>query len=150
MRAALADGGRDPRQRSRSGMSLVEVAIALGILGFGLLAAIAAHVAAVRFNGESQLRTEAAYLAEQQLEAFQAMDAGAVEVLRTDAGYPNDPANPIDPDPGDAAARQFARSWTITPDSPENGVYSISVAVSWSDRLGNTRSVTLSSIKTDR
>ncbi len=138
------------RSRRCAGLSLVEVAIALGILGFGVLADLAAHVAALRFNGASQLRTEAAYLAEQQMEAFQAMDGDAIEAVRTDAGYPNDPSNPIDPDPGDGTARQFARSWTITQNSPENGVYRLSVAVSWVDRLGKTQSVTLSSLKTDR
>lgn len=141
---------RDARNaRARSGFSLLEVMIALTILAFGILGAAASQITSTKFNRDSRVRTEAAYLAEQQMEAFQAMDGAAVEAVRTDTGYPDDPANPIDPDPSDGSARSFNRSWTITPDTPEDGVYSITVTVSWVDQLGNTLNVTLSSIKAD-
>ena len=135
--------------RHASGFSLLEVMIALAILAFGILAVGAAQITSTKFTRDSRVRTEAAYLAEQQMEAFHAMDGAALEVVRTDPGYPDDPANPIDPDPNDGTARFFNRSWTITPDSPEAGVYSITVTVSWLDQVGNTRNVTLSSVKTD-
>ena len=137
----------DKRARRRGGFSVLEVMIALGILGFGILAAAASQITSIKFNRDSRVRTEAAYLAAQQMEAFQAMDGAAIEVIRL-AGT-NDPNNPIDPDPNDGVARSFNRSWAITPNSPENGVYSVGVTVSWVDQLGNTRSVTLSSVKTD-
>lgn len=135
--------------RRRSGISLIEVMIALAILGFGILAAAASQITSIKFNRDSRVRTEAAYLAEQQMEVFQSMDGTAIEAIRTDAGYPNDPDNPIDPDPNDGVARSFTRTWTITPDTPEAGVYAVQVRVSWIDQLGNTRSVTLNSVKTD-
>jgi prepilin-type N-terminal cleavage/methylation domain-containing protein len=137
------------RHRRSSGFSLLEVMIALAILAFGILAAASAQISSTKFTRDSRVRTEAAYLAEQQMETFHAMDGAAIEVVRTDVGYPNDPANPLDPDPNDGTARFFNRSWTITPDSPEDGVYSITVTVSWVDQLGNTLNVTLSSVKTD-
>ena len=142
-------GPRGDHIRRASGYSLLEVMIALSILALGVLGATATQVTSTKFNRDSRVRTEAAYLAEQQMEAFHAIDGDAIEVIRTDAGYPNDPANPIDPDPTDGSARSFNRSWTITPDTPEAGVFAITVTVSWVDQLGNTLDVTLSSVKTD-
>ena len=42
-------------------------------------------------------------------------------------------SRPIDPDPGDATIASYNRSWTISPDSPEVGMISLSVQVSWVD-----------------
>lgn len=133
----------------RAGLTLLEVTIALGILGFGVLAAAATQLTAIRYNQQSHLRTEAGYLAEQQMEAFQSMDGAAVEVIRTLGTYPNDTGNPIDPDPNDNSTQSFNRSWTITPDTPEDGIYTLAVNVSWTDSLGFSRSVTLNSLKMD-
>jgi len=142
---------RKARKHS-SGVSIVEVIIALGILGFGVLGAAAAQITAVKFNRESRARTEAYYLAEQQMETFQAMSGSGVTAVA--AAGPNDPLNPIDPDPNDGLTREFNRSWTITADAtpkdgPEDGVFTIMVTVSWADAQGISRSVALESIKTD-
>ena len=136
-------------RRRREGISLLEVIVALGILGFGILALGAVQITSMRFNHESYLKTEGAYLAQQQMESFQLMDTAAIEAIRTAGGYPNDPANPIDPDPGDAIARSFTRSWTITQDTPETGVYTIQVVVRWIDGSGTSRDVTLTSLKSE-
>lgn len=135
--------------RRKGGMSLIETMIALAILGFGVLGAAAAQITAVKFARESRLRTEAYYLAEQQMEAFQAMDGAAIDDVLNDADYPNDSNNPLDPDPGDGLTRAYARSWSIQPDTPEAGVYTISVTVQWTGTQGQTRSVVIESIKTD-
>ena len=121
----------------------------MGILAFGLLGAAASQISVTKFNRDSRVRSDAAYLAEQQMEAFMAMDGAGIEAVRTDVNYPSDPNNPIDPDPNDSMPRSYSRSWTITPDTPENGVYTLAVVVSWVDHLGRTHSLTLSSIKTD-
>lgn len=131
----------------QAGLSLLEVVVALGILGFGILALGAAQITSIRFNHESYLRTEAAYLAVQQMEAFQLMDTAALEAIRTAGSYPNDPGNPIDPDVGDAVTRAFTRSWTITPDTPETDVYTIEVVVRWTDGTGTSRDVSITSMK---
>ena len=132
---------------STKGLSLLEVVVALGILGFGILALGAAQITSLRFNHESYLRTEGAYLAEQQMEAFQLMDTDALEAIRTAGSYPNDPANPLDPDVADGIPRSFTRSWTITPDTPETDVYTIEVVVRWIDGSGTNRDVSLTSLK---
>ena len=136
-------------RRARAGMSLVEVAISLGILAFGVLAMSAAQLSALTMSRDSRLRTEALYLAQQQMEAFQAMPGAGLQAALADANYPNDPANPIDPDPGDADIRQFNRSWTITADAPEPGVFTVVVQVNWLDRRGNAQVVRLESVRAD-
>jgi Tfp pilus assembly protein PilV len=130
-------------------MSLVESMISLAILGFGVLGAAATQITAVKLAQESRMRTEAYYLAEQQMEAFRAMDGAGIDAVLADGAYPNDPNNPLDPDPGDSQTRAFNRSWTITADTPEVGIFTIVVEVQWTGKLGATRTVSIESIKTD-
>jgi len=130
-------------------MSLIESMIAIAILGFGVLGAAATQITAVKLAQESRMRTEAYYLAEQQMEAFRAMDGAGIDAALTDTDYPNDPNNPLDPDPTDGQLRQFNRSWTITANSPEAGIYTLVVEVQWTGKLGATRTVSIESIKTD-
>ena len=133
--------------RRRSGVSLMEVTIALTILGFGLLAGASAQLSAMKYSSGSRARMEAQYLAQQQMEVLQAMTPAAL------AGFPDgavvvDPANPIDPDVNDATARQYNRSWTVTRDNPVAGVYRVDVQVSWtSSATGTVRTVNLESLR---
>jgi prepilin-type N-terminal cleavage/methylation domain-containing protein len=140
---------RNRERRLQRGMSLVESMISLAILGFGVLGAAATQITAVKLAQESRLRTEAYYLAEQKMEEFRAMDGDAVTDAFNDTDYPNDSNNPLDPDPNDSQPRQFNRSWTITADSPEAGIFTIVVEVQWTGKLGATRTVSIESIKTD-
>jgi len=121
-------------QRRRGGISLIEVVIALAVLGFGMLGIAAAQISAYRVSDQSRDRTLAHGLAQQQIEAFQSMSAASIETIRT-AGT-TDPTNPIDPDPNDSHTMNFNRSWTITADTPEDGVYTILVTVTWTGSLG--------------
>ena len=89
------------------------------------------------------------YLAEQQLEIFRIMTDLEIDALLADLSYPNDPGNPIDPDPGDADTTQFNRSWTIQPNTPEVGVYTLAVHVVWADSLGINRTTTVQTLKAD-
>ena len=71
------------------------------ILGFGMLAASVGQLSALKNSRQSRSQTMAMYLAEQQLEAFQSMSSADVIAALGDPAYPNDPNNPLDPDPGD-------------------------------------------------
>ena len=135
------------RDRHTRGFSLLEVMIALSVLGFGMLAASVGQLSALKTSQQSRAQTVAMYLAEQQIEAFQSMSAADVIAEISAPGYPDDPANPIDPDPGDGDATAFNRRWFIVQDSPEVGVISLRVDVDWVDPLGFTRTVTLNSLK---
>ena len=133
-----------PRRIRQSGISLLEVIIALSILGFGMLGVAAAQISAYRFSDSSRDRTLAHQLAQQQIGFFQAMSATSIEAIRL-AG-PNDPLNPIDPDPNDNTPMVFNRSWTITPDTPETDVYTVLVNVNWVGNAG-AQTVTLETFK---
>ena len=149
MRLEIRCADRREIDRGRSGISLIEVTIALAILGFGMLAMATAQLSALQFTGESRNRSEAHYLAQQKMEAFQGMSRAGIEAARVDADYPNDPNNPIDPDPQDSHVSAFRRSWLITPDSPEDNVYTINVQVNWTDGLGRLRTVELEGLKAE-
>jgi prepilin-type N-terminal cleavage/methylation domain-containing protein len=136
------------RRRDR-GFSLLEVMIALSILGFGMLAASVGQLSALKTTRQSRSQTLSMYLAEQQMEAFQSMSGADVKAAIADPAYPNDPSNPIDPDPGDDDTTTFNRRWFITPDSPEAGTITIRVEVDWVDPLGFTRTTELRSMKAD-
>ncbi|MFQ5416287.1 MAG: prepilin-type N-terminal cleavage/methylation domain-containing protein [Myxococcota bacterium] len=134
---------------SASGFSLLEVMIALSILAFGMLTATVGQISALKTSRQSRTQMLAMYLAEQQMEAFQAMTAADVLAATGDPNYPNDPANPIDPDPGDDDDVQFTRRWFIQQDTPEVGVISLRVEVDWVSPLGFARTTTLQSHKAE-
>jgi len=137
------------RKRRGSGFSMIEVMIALAILGFGLLAATAGQLAAIKTSRQSRTQTGAMYLAIQQMELFQSMPSDDVIAAITDPNYPDDPNNPIDPDPNDDDTTTYARSWTLTEDDPENGSISIVIDVDWTDSLGRARTTSLRSLKAE-
>jgi hypothetical protein len=90
------------------------------------------------------------HLAEQQMEVFRGMSAADVKDLVLDAGYPNDPTNPIDPDPADSHPMQFVRRWFVDPDVPEPNMITVTVEVAWLDALRNPRVARVQSLKADR
>ena len=128
---------------------MIEVLISLTILSFGILAAAASQLTAMRYTRDSQLRTEAFYLASQQMESFQSMTGAEITAVSNLGSYPNDANNPIDPDPNDSQPRLFNRSWDIEANTPEAGIFTIEVTVSWISGLGSNQSITLESMKVD-
>jgi prepilin-type N-terminal cleavage/methylation domain-containing protein len=138
--------GKQP-DRPVKGFSLLETLVAMGILAVGVLAMASAMVTALKYSRQSRALTQATYLAEQQIEAFASMTSADVEAMLGDASYPNDPLNPIDPDPNDGDAISFNRRWTIQPNTPEAGTLSLSVQVDWVDPRGGVRTVQLQTVK---
>ena len=136
------------RRRMR-GVSILEVMVSLGILVYGVLGVTAGQIASMNYSTISRSNTLAMYLAQEQMEIFQLMSGDEVLALLDDPGYPNDPSNPIDPDPGDGTAMAFTRRWTIEEDTPEDGVITITVAVNWTNALGNQRTASIQSLKAD-
>jgi prepilin-type N-terminal cleavage/methylation domain-containing protein len=128
--------------RSGSGFTLLETSIALGILAVGVLGVAAAMVSAMTVSSQSRARTQASYLAGQQLEVFRVTSEAALLVAVADGAN----AHWVDPDPGDADTTRFNRRWLIAPDTPENGVYTVTVFVDWVDGLGVTRTAQLRTV----
>ena len=133
--------------RARSGSSLLEVTVALGLLAYGVLGVTAGQIFAIKFSDASRSDTSSMYLAEQQMEIFRVMSAADVKDLLTDPGYPNDPDNPLQPD--STSSTTFSRRWLIQTDTPEAGVITITVEVDWIDSVGNVRTASLQSLKAD-
>jgi type IV pilus assembly protein PilV len=138
------------RARSKHGFSLIEVMVSLAILAVGLIGLTAGQVMAMKVSTNSRSRTIAMQLAEQQIEALQAMSGADVKALIALPGYPDDPANPIDPDPADATPMAFSRRSFVTPDAPEASVITLAVEVDWVDNLGIVRTARVETLKADR
>ena len=134
--------------RRRAGVSMIEVVIALSILGFGMLGVAAAQIAAFRSADTSNERIVAHSLARQQVEQFQSMSQTSIEAAGVTGVQTDDALNPIDPDPNDSHSLTFNRSWTIDYDTPEDDVYTILVTVAWTGALG-AQSVSLESFKSE-
>jgi hypothetical protein len=64
------------------------------------------------------------------------------------AAGPTDPLNPIDPDVNDTALMAFNRSWVITPNTPEIGIYTVLVNVNWTGNAG-AQTVQLETFKSE-
>jgi Tfp pilus assembly protein PilV len=135
------------QKRSAGGFSVLEVMIALSILAFGMLAAMAGQVSALKTTRESRTQMLAMYLAEEQMEEFQSMTTADLIAAISDVNYPNDPDNPIDPDTDDDEAVTFDRRWFIAPNALGPGLMRLTVEVDWVNSLGFTRTTTLRSLK---
>jgi Tfp pilus assembly protein PilV len=123
--------------------------IALGILIVGVMAATSGQILAMRTSSTSRAQALAMHLGEQQMEVFRGMSAADVKDLVGAPGYPDDPTNPIDPDPADDHTMEFTRRWLVQPDTPEPDVITVTVEVDWTDALGATRTVRLQGLKAD-
>ena len=136
-------------ERRHRGFSLIEVMIALGILAFGIFTMMSAQIGAKRFSSNSRENTLAMKLAEREMETLFSMSAADVKARTTAPGYPNDPDNPIDPDPGDGAEMAFVRRTMIVADAPEAGVITMTVEVDWTNTLGTLQTTRIQSLKAD-
>ena len=137
----------DRGARLRQGFSLLETMMALTVLAVGVLATTAGQLSALKQSADSRHNMLAMNLAEQQMEIFRLMDASDVTDLMTAAEYPDDPSNPIDPEPSDNAKMKFYRRWIIEPDTPEPGIIRITLEVDWTNSLGMVRTARIQSLK---
>jgi type IV pilus assembly protein PilV len=126
------------------GFTLLEVMIAMVIMGVGLLTIALAQLTAMRIGTESRQLTQAMYLAEQQMGLFYVAKPTA-------AGTFPDPGNPIEVAAIDDDLTTFNRTWTVQTDTPSVGLTTVSIQVTWNNPTGNAaqagrRNVTLQGI----
>ena len=114
------------RLRRSEGFTLIEVMIALVIMGVGLLTIALAQLTAMRMQTSSKYVSQAMMLAEQQLELFYVLPP-------TVAGVTIDPTNPIDPNPLDDDLTNFTRQWNVQLDTPSVGLDTVTVTVVWNN-----------------
>ena len=136
-------------RRRSGGFTLVEVMIVIGILSFGLLALSAMQIKAMHGSDRGRHATNAAAVAESRMEQLQQAPSTAIAVT---GGFVNDPAEQhnIQLDGGSSLAeRTYNVSHQIT-DVEASFTRAIDVRVSWIEEGGETRSVTLSSVRYNR
>ena len=117
------------RRRQEGGFTLIEVMIAMIIMGVGLLAMALAQMSAMRMSTTSKQMSHAMNLAEQQIEAFYVSPPLA-------AGTFQDPANPIPADLSGDDLSTFNRSWLVQTDTPSAGLSTVTVTVVWNNGMG--------------
>jgi len=137
--------GRITLSGHESGFTLLEVMIAMAILGVGLLSIAVAQLSAIKLSSRSKNLQQAMFLAREQMDDIEALPLGSA-LLQVGATT-NDPGNPLSTstDPDDQTT--YNRSVTVTPNSPSAGLAQVSVTVIWNGAQGGIRQVQLNSVK---
>ena len=122
---------------TKRGFSLLEVLIGMVILAIALASAFALSVTTSRHTAANRNMAAAANLAEYKIEELRnastpALVSGADTTMLNALGEAD-------------AAGNYSRAWVVTADTPEAGLYSVVVSVSWSE-LGQTRTYSLSGV----
>ncbi len=125
------DPSNAKRGRER-GFSLVEMMIAITVLGVGLLSLAGLFPIAMRRVSVGDIESRATFHAQAKLEELK-----VVAWDQLVAGVGNDTVD-----------ARFQRNWQIWEDTPAVGMKSVQVVVNWSDENGQ-RSITLSSLLSD-
>lgn len=143
------DGLRATTGRQSRGFTLIEVMVALGILGFGLLAVAAAQLYAMRGGASGRHSSDAAIVAYSQAESFLRMDFA--DLSATGGAFVPAPGGPVETvvqtDDGNAVEMTYALSWRIADLNPNTK--SIDVVVTWNEPQRPNRQLVLSTIRHD-
>ena len=133
--------GKPVRRRDgQVGFTLIELMIAMAILGMGMVAAVSMHFGTARNNTNSNIITQANMLAKTQLETLKSLN---ITALGPGGPFPNADLNLIPliaPDGQNGGI--FRRYWTI--ENLGTDARRITVTVEWG-RFGSQRQVVLSS-----
>ena len=146
------------------GYTLVEVLIALGILGFGLLAVATMQVTAIKTNARASGMSQGLTLAQDRAEelmnlSYSNLNDTTGDGTDGDNGFGlNNTVDPADecndplsdgfwPDPWDCTA-QYRLFWNVAVDEPVADSKIIRVIVIWTER-GMDKRISLDFVKTD-
>jgi type IV pilus assembly protein PilV len=134
-RRRLLDRGcapvRRPRARRSAGFTLVEVIVAIVLLGVGLMGLAALSTTVTRANVQSSSLTTATALAQERAERLRTEDYDALA-----SGNDSRVVDNV----------TYTRSWVVTADDPEPGLKTVAIAVSWTTR-GTTHTTRLTTIR---
>jgi prepilin-type N-terminal cleavage/methylation domain-containing protein len=109
--------------RSQAGFTLVEVMVALVVIGVGALAIGSLFPTATRDIGQSERTTRAAEYLQEGMERLTSLSYNDPSLQPGMTHY--DPANPL---PG-----EFEREWTVVADHPISNCKTLSMEVRWTE-----------------
>jgi Tfp pilus assembly protein PilV len=135
-------------RRVTGGFTIIEVMIVIGILTFGLLSLAAMQIHAMQGSDRGRHATHAAAIAENKMEQLQ-QDTWT-DIAPT-GGFVVDPveSNNIQLDGSTSLERAYNVRYQIT-DLQATYTRALDVQVSWTEKSGETRSITLSSVRYNR
>ena len=136
------------------GSTLLEMMIAVLVLGVGILALIQMQVAVMNGNLSANQMTTATTLAQDEIEQLKRLaltnaaltdsnagNNGSLTSIPTNASSfdrtnannpsPNNIANPIDERGGTTGLRRYYRFWNVAPNTPTQGATTVVVFVGW-------------------
>jgi prepilin-type N-terminal cleavage/methylation domain-containing protein len=141
------------RGRKRGGFTLLEVMVAMGILATGLLAVSAAQLYAMRGGRTGRHTTDAAEIAQQQIEQFQRMAFNDL-VSTAGAWAPPSPGLARSTSIGTPGApvveQDYSLQWRVTNTIGPSGqvfIKTIDVRVQWDEPNRPGRTYTISTIR---
>lgn len=142
------------RSTGQRGFTLIEILIAIVVLGFGILAVAAMQTSGAQGTALGRRLTDANNLASQQIELFMTLPYDS-SLLDDDTSTPNDRHMPDDTDndelPDDDSldgALGYTISWKVTDDVPLQDMKKIEVKVETNVSL-TTRTVEMTYYKAD-
>jgi type IV pilus assembly protein PilV len=109
------------RSKDERGFTLLEVMIALVVLSIGLLGLASLQIMAIKGNSFGQQMTVASTLAQNQLEQ-----------LRRTSGALADGNDTVT----DQNGITYTRTWTVTPNTPQQGATTVLITISWTGPTG--------------
>lgn len=136
---------RRRRPPGSGGFTLVEVMIALAVLGFGLLAMALMQLTAMSGARSGRHTTQAAVIARDQMESFQRLAWTSPQLAPT-AGWTTPVTITSTPDGGAGVEQSYAVAWRIT-NVDANWIRNIDVRVTWNEPAFAGRTLTISSTR---
>ena len=142
------DAKRDGARRGRGGFTLLEVTIAIGVFAIGMLGLSAMQLHALRSGGSGRHSTQAAAIAQSQMEQLERLRW--TDLVTTGGAFtaPVTVDNLVQANTTESEM-SYAVSWRIT-DVRVGWTRSIDVRVSWDEPQRPNRSVVLSSLRFNR
>jgi len=122
------------QSQPEAGYTLIEVMIAMAILGIGLMSIAVAQITAMKVSSRSKNLQQAMFIAREQLDDFDALPPGAA-VLQTAATTVDADEIQIGKDDNDTT--RFVRQFDVQPNNPSVNLARVTVTVTWNNSAPN-------------
>lgn len=138
---------RRGRPRAREGFTLIEVMLALAILGIGLLGLAVMQLHAMRGGTSGRHTTQAAVIARDRMEVLHRVDWSDAALSDTAGAWsaPATVSHVVQATPADAVEQVYSLSARVTDRTPV--LKEIAVRVTWNEPNRPNRSLVVSSVR---